>query len=383
VTVLEKNAAPGGRCGQLTRDGHRFDVGATLFLMPEIFRETYEALGARLEDHLDLRRIDPTYAVNFTDGSKIALTSDLNSLQEQLEGIEPGSFGGLLRFLEEGRRHYRLAVDRFVSRNFLHSWDYFNPLNLKLLWDLKPLERHYTNIGHYFHDPHLKAAFSFQNVYLGLSPFDAPATYSLVQYTELAEGVWFPIGGVYRIIESLVKIAEGKGVRFRYNVPVERIEVGGDQVNGVVLSDGSRVEADVVIANTDLPYVYSKLLPDDPEVNHLKHMEYTCSAVIFYWGVDQVYPQLGTHNIYLSGDYRGSFERIFHDHTLPDDPSFYVHAPCRVDPSAAPEGQDTLFVLVPVGHLDRGVNQERATMIERARSAVLSRLAAEGVPGLD
>src|SRR6476659_7908573 len=114
VTVLEKNTAPGGRCGQLTRDGHRFDTGATLFLMPEVFRQTYEALGERMEDHLDLRRIDPTYSVHFSDGAEIALTSDLNGLQEQLEEIEPGSVGGRRRFLEEGRRHYRLALDRFV-----------------------------------------------------------------------------------------------------------------------------------------------------------------------------------------------------------------------------------------------------------------------------
>src|SRR5215212_993553 len=241
VTVLEKNSAPGGRCGQLLRDGHRFDIGATLFLMPEVFRQTYEALGERMEDHLDLRRIDPTYRVHFEDGKQIALTGDLNALHEQLEEIEPGSFGGLLRYLKEGHRHYTLALDRFVSRNFSHWWDYFNPLNVKLLFDLKPLARHYANVGHYFHDSHLKAAFTFQNMYLGLSPFDAPATYSLLQYTELAGGVWFPVGGMYRIVESLVKIAEAQGVRFMYNTPVERINVddNGHRVKGVVLANGT------------------------------------------------------------------------------------------------------------------------------------------------
>lgn len=383
VTVLEKNATPGGRCNQLMVDGHRFDTGATLFLMPEVFRRTYETLGERMEDHLDLRRIDPTYSVNFTDGSKIALTSDLNSLQGQLENIEPGSFGGLLRFLEEGRKHYRLAVDKFVSRNFFHAWDYFNPLNLKLLWNLKPFVRHYTNLGRYFCDRHLKAALSFQNMYLGMSPFDAPATYSLVQYTELAEGVWFPIGGLYRIIESLVQIAEKAGVRFVYNAPVEKIEVEGEKARGVRLADGTRMAADVIIANADLPYVYSHLLPDAPEAKHLKRLKYTCSAIMFYWGVDRVYPQFDTHNIYLAPDYHGSFESIFRDHALAQEPSFYVHAPSRVDPGAAPEGQDTLFVLVPAGHIDDHAHQDWPSMERQARAAVLRRLASMGMADLE
>src|SRR5687768_11716908 len=383
VTVLEKNTTPGGRCGQLTRDGHRFDTGATLFLMPEVFRQTYEALGERMEDHLDLRRIDPTYSVHFADDTQIALTGDLNSLQNQLEEIEPGSFGGLLRFLEEGRRHYRLALDKFVSRNFPHAWNYFNPLNLKLIWDLKPLVRHYTNVSHYFHEPRLKSAFTFQNMYLGISPFDAPATYSLVQYTELAGGVWFPMGGIYRVIESLVQIAEGQGVRFLYETPVEKIEVEGNRARAVRLKDGSRIAADVIVANADLPYVYAELLPRDPEVKHLNRLRYTCSAIMFYWGIDRVYPPFGTHNVYISPDYKGSFERIFRDHALADEPSFYVHAPTRVDPSAAPDGQDTIFVLVPVGHLDDDAQQDWREMKRRARASVLRRLASMGMPDLE
>jgi phytoene desaturase len=390
--VLEKNSNPGGRCGQLVRDGHRFDIGATLFLMPEVFRQTYAALGQQMEDHLDLRRVDPTYRIHFQDGTggggggmELALTGDLNTMQAQLEAIEPGSFGGLLRYLEEGHRHYHLALEHFVGRNFSHAWDYFNPRNLKLIFDLKPLARHYRNIGHYFHEFHLKAAFTFQNMYLGLSPFDAPATYSLLQYTELAGGVWFPVGGMYRVVESLVGIATAQGVRFIYNAPVTQIEVAGDgherSVSGVLLEDGSRLRADIVVANADLPYVYSHLLPECRETRRLEKMKYTCSAILFYWGVDRVYPQLDTHNVYLAGDYRGSFERIFRDHTLPDEPSFYVHAPARIDPSAAPAGQDTLFVLVPVGHLDN-TKQDWAALQTQARSAVLRRLASVGVSDL-
>jgi phytoene desaturase len=376
VRVLEKQGAPGGRCGQLLRGGHRFDTGATLFLMPEVFAETYAALGARMEDHLELHRIDPTYRIRFGDDTQLALTSDLGALEAQLEAIEPGSFEALLRYLVEGSKAYHLCLERFVGRNFYHFLDYFSLQNLPLLFKLKALVKHYDNIGHYFGDPHLKAAFTFQNMYLGLSPFDAPATYSLVQYTELAEGVWFPQGGIYRVIESLAHIAEAHGVRFQYNTPVKRIEVDGNCATGVALHDGSFLGADVIVANADLPYVYSQLLPEGGEAHRLERLKYTCSAIMFYWGVDTVYPQLGTHNVFLAGDYRASFDRIFNDHLLPDEPSFYVHAPARTDPSAAPVGEDTLMVLVPAGHLDEGLTQDWDALQARARTAVMRRLAA-------
>lgn len=385
VRVLEKHDAPGGRCSQLVRDGHRFDIGATLLLMPEVFAETYAALGERMEDHLDLRRVDPTYHIHFNDGTELALTNDLNAMQAQMEALEPGSFGALLRYLVEGHQAYHLSLTRLVGRNFFSLAEYFSPRQLPLLIQLKPLVKHYDNVSRYFEDPHLRQAFSFQNMYLGLSPFDAPATYALLQYTELADGVWFPQGGLYRVIETLASIAEAHGVRFSYRTPVKRIEVAGNRATGVVLQDGSRLRADVIVANADLPYVYSQLLPDRAEAERLERMQYTCSAIMFYWGVDRVYPQLGTHNVFLAGDYRASFDRIFNDHTLPDEPSIYLHAPARTDPSAAPAGRDTLMALVPVGHLVSGPEQQDWPQLQaRARATVLRRLATDtGIPDFE
>jgi phytoene desaturase len=383
VTVLEKNATPGGRCNQFVRDGHRFDVGPTLFLMPEVFAQTYADLGERMEDHLDLRRIDPTYRIRFDDGTQLALTSDLNAMRPQLEAIEPGSFSGLLRYLAEGYQHYHVSLERFVGRNFDSLLDYFSPKNLPLLFRLKALVKHYDNIGNYFRHPHLKAAFTFQNMYLGLSPYDAPATYSLLQYTELADGVWFPMGGLYRVVESLVALAESHGARFVYGTPVRQIEVDGGRATGVILEDGTRLSADVVVANADLPYVYDQLLPDRAAAERLERKKYTCSAIMFYWGVDKVYPQLGVHNVFLSGDYRASFDRIFNDHLLPDEPSLYVHAPARVDPASAPIGQDTLFALIPVGHLHEASRQDWEAVKAKARAALLRRLAEVGVTDVE
>jgi phytoene desaturase len=383
VTVVEKNSQPGGRCGQLVCDGHRFDTGPTLFLMPEVFEETYSALGERMEDWLDLRRVDPTYTIRFDDGLILTLTADINHMQQQLEQIEQGSFGGLLAYLNEGHRHYNISLERFVGRSFNSLLEYFSPANLPLLFRLKALTKHYDNIGRYFKDPHLKAAFTFQNMYLGLSPYDAPATYSLLQYTELADGVWFPIGGMYEVISSLVAIAEKLGVKFLYDAPVQQIEIEGERAAGVRLQDDRRLLSDLVVANADLPYVYEKLLPGSKEVARLEKKKYTCSAVTFYWGLNKIYPQLGPHNVFLSGDYKASFDRIFDDHSLPESPSFYVHAPARIDPAAAPEGSDSLLVLVPTGHLQEPEAEDMAALVERARRSVLDRLAAYGLNDLE
>ncbi|MBN1812413.1 MAG: phytoene desaturase [Anaerolineae bacterium] len=382
VTVLEKNAVPGGRLNKLLQDGHRFDVGPSLFLMPQTYAATYAALGERMEDHLDLQRIDPTYHLHFDDGTQLQLSANINWMQEQLEAIKPGSFGGLLRYLVEGHQHFHLSLDRFVGKNFYTLFDEFNPGNLPMLFQLKALTKHYDNIGNYFSDPKLKAAFTFQNMYLGLSPYEAPATYSLLQYTELADGVWFPIGGMYRIVESLTSIAEGHGARFVYGAPVKQIVVEGSRATSVILEDGSTMQADIVIANADLPYVYDRLLPDRNLGERMMNKQFTCSTIMFYWGVDKTYPQLAHHSVFLSGDYRASFDRIFHDQTLPEKPSFYIHVPNRTDPAAAPPWRDNLMVLVPVGCLYEERNQDFEALRARAKETVFKRLERLGITDL-
>ena len=156
-----------------------------------------------MQDMLDLQRVDPTYHLVFDDGSQIALTSDLKRLEEQLEAMEPGSFDGFLRYMTEGHRHYDVALERLVRRDFRSARQFLTPANLPLLFQVKPLVNHYANMRRYFKDARLKSAFTFQDVYMGLSPFEAPATFSMMPYTELAHGVWYPKGGMYSVIEAL------------------------------------------------------------------------------------------------------------------------------------------------------------------------------------
>jgi phytoene desaturase len=332
-----------------------------------------------MKDHLELERVDPTYTIRFDDGLDLILTGDLHKMRTQLENIEPGSFNRFMAYILEGRKHYTVSLDRFVGRNFFTLLDYFSPANLPLLFKLKALKKHYSNIGTFFKDERLKASFTFQNMYLGLSPYDAPATYSLLQYTELVDGIWFPKGGMFRVVESLVKIAEGLGVEFHYNLPAAKIIVEGNRAAGIELIDGRRISADIVIANADLPYVYRQLLDDKKETARLDKKKYTCSALTFYWSMDKVYPQLGMHNVFLGNKYKASFDSIFKSFTLPDMPSFYIHAPVRIDPTAAPAGKDTLMGLVPVGHIAPQTAQDWEEITKRARSRMIARLEDLGI----
>jgi phytoene desaturase len=381
VTVFEKNQRPGGRCDRLERQGHRFDTGPTLFIMPLVYAAELAALGADLESLLQLQRVDPTYRLVFDDGRRLDLTSDLDRMQSQLESIEPGSFAGYLEYLREGKRHYDLALPKLVERDFRHAWEFFQPSNIPLLAQVRPLANHYRHMNSYVSSPRLKAALTFQDVYMGLSPFEAPATFSMMPYTELAHGVWYPKGGMYSVIEALFAIAQEAGVEFRFNEPVSRIELEGARASGLKLSSGESIPFDFVVANADLPYAYRELLPDQALSRNLERKRYSCSVISFFWGVDTVAESLGPHTLFLADDYRGNFDALALPGTMPPSPSLYLHAPARLDPAMAPPGSDTLIAIVPVAHLGDGSRQD-VDDIDRARQAVFHRLAQVGIDDL-
>ncbi len=382
VTVVEKNNRPGGRCDRISREGHHFDTGPTLLVMPLLYEEEFAQLGTPMRQVLDLCRVDPTYHLVFDDGTGLNLTSDLKRMYDQLESIERGAFDGLLRYMDEGYRHYQLGIDKLVYRDFRSFSDFFNFENLPLVYQVKPLVNHHDNMATYFDSDRLKAAFTFQDVYMGLSPFEAPATFSMMAYTELAHGVWYPRGGMYAIIEALKGMADAAGVEFLFDTEVERIAIEDGRATGVWLEGERWLPADVVLANADLPYVYRHLLPDDGLAEQFADMRYSCSTISFFWGVDKCYGQLGAHTLFLADDYEANFKSIIDELSLPINPSLYVHAPARLDPTMAPPGEDTLVAVVPVGHLSEDGEQDWATTRDLAREHVFRRLATLGITDL-
>ena len=382
VTILEKNSRPGGRCDRLSRDGHEFDTGPTLFVMPLLYEAEFRRLGISMQETLNLQRVDPTYHLVFDDGDQLALTSEMKAMQEQLESIQPGSFRGFLRYLQEGEKHYQLVVNKFVARKFNKPSDLLGLLDPALIFHLKPFVQHYRNLSNYFDEPRLKNAFTFQDIYMGLSPFEAPATFSMMPYTELVHGVWYPQGGMYRIVETLADLARQAGVEFFFNSNVARIDVSATHARGVFLDDSTLLEADLVLANADLPYVYHYLLPQDGKSRKITHRKFSCSAISFFWGVDKTYPDLGPHTLFLADNYRENFESIDRDLSLPANPSLYIHAPARLDPSMAPHGQDTLIAIIPVGHMSENGEQNWGELKDTARCQVYRRLQLLGITDL-
>jgi phytoene desaturase len=379
VEVYEKNANPGGRCAQMIQDGHRFDLGATILLMPSLYKQVLSELGIDLEKDLETTSLAPIYKLFFSDGSDFSFTRDEERMKEQLEAFEPGSFPKYKAYVKEGYEYFNLAMNDLLGKNFDHLFEFVNLKSIRLLLKLKTYRNHTGYVKEYFSDLRLQKAFSFQNIYVGQNPYEAPAFFSMLPGAEIAEGALFPKGGMHRIVETLLALAEKNNVQVFYKSPAEKIILNGKKAEGILLDDGTIVHADLVIASADLPYVYDQLLRDKSKTRSLKKKKYSCSAIVFHWGVDQVYPQLDHHSVFLNDPYKEGLDAIFKEKSLADNPSFYVHAPVRSDKTAAPENHDTLSVIVPVAHLDEHADQDWKALKQKAREAVISRLEEAGL----
>ncbi len=379
VTIFEKNATPGGRCGNIVRDGHRFDIGATLLMMPGVFEKIYSAFGRSYTEELKLFRMDPVYKVNFNNGEKLYFSSDLAEMQKQFETLEPGSYEKFLKLMYKGYGTYRQSMKQLIDHNYTSIFDPTIIKNVFLLIKSKAFTDHYKLISKYFKNELLRAILSFQNMYLGQDPFKASAIFTLIPSMELSEGVWFPEGGMNGITENLSSIAEENNVKFIFNSPVKRIKVNRSISEGIILEDNSFHRADIIISNADLPYSYNNLLPESGKAKRINKLNYTCSAFVFHWAVDKVYPQLEQHTVFVPEGYKESFHSIFADKTLPEEPVLYIHSPVKSDKSAAPDNQDSISAIVPVGHIDKSNEQDWAILKSRARKAVFKRLSEEGM----
>jgi phytoene desaturase len=383
VDIYEKNSNAGGRCGQLMREGHRFDLGATMMLMPDVYRDIFRSLGMELEQELKVMPLKDIYTVYFSDGSSLPFSTDKKRMNEVLERFEPGSAVMSEKYVTTGFRLYKIAFEKLIGRNFTKFFDFINLSNVVLLIKLKTYLKHSRYTARFFRSQHLQMAYTFQNIYVGQSPFKAPALFSMIPAAELTEGSLFPEGGMNRVAGRLIEVAEEYGVRFHYSMPVSRINTVGRRATGVTFSDGREATADIIVANADLPYVYRELLPPSFKSWKIQHMNYSCSALVLHWGVDKQYPQLGHHSVFLSDDFRNGLDKIFREKSMGDDPSFYIHAPVRTDASAAPTGCDTLTVIAGVGHLDNRYPQDWDHLKQVTREAVFARLRQIGINDLE
>lgn len=329
-------------------------------------------------------KCEPNYNLWFSDGESFQLSTDVSRMKEEVEKWEgKDGFERYLSFLQEAHRHYELSVTHVLKKNYTSLLSMARPSFLRHLLNLHPFESIYSRASKYFWTERLRRVFTFGSMYMGMSPFNAPGTYSLLQYTELAEGIWYPKGGFHRVVAALVRVGERYGVNYRLSTSISSIQLSSNsrRATGVILDNGEVISADIVVINADLVYAYNNLLPPSSKATSLQKRPASCSSISFYWAMNRIVPELTTHNIFLADDYRESFDDIFKKQLIPSQPSFYVNVPSRIDPVAAPEGKDAIVVLVPVGHLldekeGAGIKieskQDWEAMVTKARETVFS-----------
>jgi phytoene desaturase len=379
VTVLEKQGRAGGRSNLLAENGFRADTGPTILVMKSAFEELYRDIGQDLNQRIQFVQLDPNYRIYYHDGTHLDLFSNMAKLADEVERIQPGSAERVFRFIGEGARKYELGMD-FVDRNFDRITDLANPTAGLRLLKTQAHQNLYKQVAGFFdHNDKLTKAFSFHSMFLGLSPFDALAMYSLITYADIALGMWYPLGGIYSIIEDMLALADSFGVEVRTNAPVAEICVQNGRASGVLLASGEVITADLVISNADLPYTYRDLIQPSQRRQYtdkrLERMQYACSGYILYLGLDRTYDHLRHQGLYFSKDYRANLDAIFKDYTLPEDPSFHLNIPTVTDPSLAPEGHSLVYVLVPMPNLKAKINWDEAAPM--VREQILDRL--EGI----
>jgi phytoene desaturase len=383
VTVLERQPVVGGRTSTLQRDGFRFDLGPTFFLYPRVLREIFAATGYDLDHEVPMVRLDPQYHLVFGGGGELRCTSDVAAMQEQIARIHPADAGPFRRFLDDNR----VKLERFrpcLERPFLSRWDVVSPELLKLLPLLRPWRSLDGELGRYFRDPRVRLAFSFQSKYLGMSPFNCPSLFSILSFLEYEHGVWHPLGGCGAVTAAMARIAGELGADVRLGEEVEQILFEGRRAVGVRTPRGE-YRADALVLNADFARAMTRLVPD-----HLRRRwtdrkiagkKFSCSTFMMYLGVEGLNDRVAHHTIYMAKDYARNLEEIEKRHVLSEDPSFYVQNPCVTDPSLAPAGHSTLYVLAPVTHQHPNVDwaQEKA----RFRRVVLRQLARVGLADVE
>jgi len=342
VEVFEKLPACGGRNNLLEESGFRIDMGPSFVMMPDFFEEVFSYCGKSISDYLDLRVIDPSYKIVYPGGQSLTVYRDSGRTKEELERIEPGSSAGFDAFIKETSRIYGLV------RPLLYKCLTPNALVDPFYWGLSGkihlFESYWKLARKYFRSEELCYAFTFEAMFMGVSPFQAPAFYSVISYADHVQKIAHSMGGMYRIPLALERLAKEFGAKFNYNCPVESISGAGPAV--VLGLPGKRIEADCAVVNADYAYAQSDLLG-----RRIPNFRYSCSTYLIYLGLKKKLDGLAHHNLFFSRDLKKNMDQIFRDKIVPQDPSFYAHVPTVTDGSLAPSGKDILYLLIPVPNL--------------------------------
>ncbi|MEZ5346771.1 MAG: phytoene desaturase family protein [Pyrinomonadaceae bacterium] len=383
VTVLEKNRSFGGRANIFEHDGFRFDMGPSWYLAPDLFAHFFKLLGEDVNDHLDLVKLEPSYRIFFKDDPEnVDIHSDIARDSETFESIEKGAGEKLKEYLGQSEYQYNIATRHFMYKNYDTVFDFFNRRVMTEGQKLSVFSKMHAFVSRFFKTKKLQQIMEYTMVFLGTSPYEAPALYNLMSHMDFNQGVFYPKGGFYELINALVRIAEKNGAVLRSEADVSQIIVESGAARAVRLSDGSEVPADIVISNADMWFTETRLLEKQWQSYREKYWNKRImapSAFILYLGVNKKLDNLVHHNLFFSKDWRVNFDDIYKFPKLPDEPSFYVCMPSATDPAVAPTGKENLFVLVPIASGLKINNDEKEAYAEKILEMLESEMS---VPGL-
>ncbi len=353
TTLVEKRDKPGGRAYVWKEEGFTFDAGPTVITDPDCLKELFEGTGSELKDYVDLMPVDPFYRLCWEDGASFDYNDDQAAMERQIGAFNPKDVEGYNRFHEYSEDLYREGYLKLGAVPFQSFWSM-----IKAAPELARLESWnsvHAMVARYIEDPHLRQAFSFHTLLVGGDPFKTSSVYALIHALERRGGVWFARGGTGALIAGLIKFFQDLGGDFRLNAPVARIEMQGDRATGVTLDSGEVIPADMVASNADVVHTYDKMLGHTPrgqaQARSLKSKRFSMSLFVLHFGLKTPQPQLAHHTICFGARYRELISEIFAGPKLPEDFSLYLHAPCATDPSMAPDGMSSHYVLSPVPHL--------------------------------
>ncbi len=343
VKVYEKLSEAGGRAHMIEDQGFRFDTGPSFVLMPDFFSEVFSYCGQNLEDYLDLKVLDISYKIFYPDNTTLTVYRDSEKTKQELEKFESGSSLGFDKFIAAAKVFYDIA--RPMLYQSYRKSAVLKPRYWGVVSKLKINQTYWDFAKQFFKSDKLCYAFTFEAMFIGVSPFDAPALYSVIAYTDHVQKIAHPIGGMYQIPRALEAMAKKFGAQIDYNCEIK--EIKKSKGSFILKSQNGDHQASKVVANADYAYTQKNLLG-----RSLPNFKYSCSVYLMYLGLKEKAESLEHHNLFFSRDLKKNLQQIFNDKVIPEDPSFYIHVPTRTDPSLAPQGKDIAYILIPVPNLE-------------------------------
>ncbi len=377
VTVVEKHDTPGGRARQLKADGFTFDMGPSWYWMPDVFERYFQSFGKKISDYYQLVRLDPSYRVYYPDGP-MDVPAEMDLLKKMFDSLEPGSGARLEKFLAEAKYKYETGIQKLVFKPGLSLSEFMDIDLLKGLLKLDVFQSMKKHVAKYFSHPKLVELVEFPVLFLGALPEKTPALYSLMNYADMVGGTWFPMGGMYEIVKAMHSLAAQLGVQFHFGQTVTSIAAEKGMAKGITAADAlgqERIyEADVVIGAADYHHIETKLLPPGYRNYTDAYWEKRVMApgcILYYVGLNKKLEGIRHHSLFFDSSFAIHGEEIYKTHQWPEDPLFYVSATSVTDPSAAPEGCENLFLLIPVA---AGLQGDDEKMRERYFDLIIKRM---------